>query len=226
MKRLGVILILAIFSLLVLSTNILAEQITYSFSGTASEDIPDDGWWNCAAPGGTIEGSFSFDDSLFSGAGAYTLPGNEDRTFIEQEYPNASIEFTFTHVTDYYNPTLLESTWSTYPVIQTTARPDFRFVDFNGIWQVSFVYDNLDPGYLGAFMNMTFFGLATIDDPQDLVGAVGTSLNRTAYQVNMGYQYDIQVTGIVGQPVPEPATMLLLGSGLIGLLGLRKKFKK
>lgn len=40
------------------------------------------------------------------------------------------------------------------------------------------------------------------------------------------YRYDLFVDSPSSTPVPEPATMLLLGSGLVGLAGLRRKFKK
>lgn len=53
------------------------------------------------------------------------------------------------------------------------------------------------------------------------------SLNAVSTALNFDIQRVSHIQGTQGQPVPEPTTMLLLGSGLIGLAGLgRKKLKK
>jgi hypothetical protein len=53
------------------------------------------------------------------------------------------------------------------------------------------------------------------------------TLHLTNFWIGDGSISHVEIRGCGGTPIPEPATMLLLGTGLIGLAGIgRKKFKK
>ena len=113
----------------------------------------------------------------------------------------------------------LDPAFTLYSGVTTADETEFNpWGDFGGMTYLTYADDEIS--------NTGPYGDPFLDDYVLPNTGLYTVAIGGYYSDGVGpYDYELTITG--NSPIPEPATMLLLGSGLIGLAGLgRKKFFK
>ncbi|MBN1382128.1 MAG: PEP-CTERM sorting domain-containing protein [Deltaproteobacteria bacterium] len=102
---------------------------------------------------------------------------------------------------------------SIYDLGNIATYDDYNGPNYNEYWQMELAVDLAVP------VNAQYFRAEFTQAPWSSASAVGPRIGELD-------GYDTYLDGSMEETVPEPATLLLLGFGFIGLAGLRKALKK
>lgn len=248
MKRLGFIICLCISLLAMMFRAGWASTFTEGFEGLPSsynfyaDPGSSAGISNTVAHSGSQSAQFTLDATHF----AYTRWKSGDLTsygiklsdleasdWVERTLGRSDLSpyFLFTVATPDVSQETLAIQFSMAPIsdnvwtqnIINRSSTTFHVVgDRTGLGATEFSASGTQ-GTLDDLSAKTYSGSTTWGDFSVTYVRVGVGLWDASQEYN-GFADDVTVSG--APAVPEPATMLLLGSGLLSLVGLKRKFKK
>lgn len=203
---------------------LLMAFILFFVAGPANAVMID---FDSLAPGTYSESEFS---DLFEGVsfdnngGSFNVVGDSSNYYINDYYggqrqdiirfePYLSTVATFDNLTDYVSITNL----CDMPHAVMFSMRIFD-TDHNLLSQVSDIYSPTDP----------FFPLSSyvLEYESDLANIASVEFWSDDFNYTQGDGYWDNFTFNDAQPIPEPATILMLSFGLVGLIGKRKFFQE